>query len=81
MSDKGRRFEDRRRHERGGGKGKSKKGPGGAEQNTPTRPIILAKPDRERDFPSLQQSHQVKSRSCGFISGCIQHCYDKFRSK
>jgi hypothetical protein len=62
MSDKGRRYEDRRRYERGG-KGKSKKVTGAPDQTTPTRPIILAKPDRDRDFPSLQQSHQVSNTS------------------
>jgi len=63
MSDKGRRFEDRRRNERGGGKGKNKKPASSNEQSTPTRPIILAKPDRDREFPSLQQAHQVLNKT------------------
>jgi hypothetical protein len=27
----------------------------------PKRPIILAKPDRDRDFPTLQQAHQQQN--------------------
>ena len=70
MSDRNRRDRDRDqdRQRRGGGRNDRSSAKSGKPRNSepvsnpPKRPIILAKPDRDRDFPTLQQAQQQQQQ-------------------